>query len=460
MTAMFSASSASAAINSFSPGVNVSVGVDFTDPTQWTLGHVPNSTSEQIVIPPGGQVNGAVTMTFNGGNVVGSTLTDASSAGRILSNGGAQATLELGGLAGQPTLLDSTGGLQLSLGNGSIGGNNITLQLDSTSNEFRNLANNAIKVYADITESQPGTGVTLTAPTGAGTFILGGNNSFTGALNVQAPLVTFDYTVKNGQMIGSAGSLIFNGGTMNVNGSTSGTSQAVAQTVFNAGSTQFIFTNPSINAATFNFGAISRSVGAVANLVATTGSGAFPVVTTSTANSNGILGGWLVTNGNTITNTVFNWAANDGSGNIVPFTAYNTKNNLTTWATNDNINITDPTTVSGSVGDADDQLASNQRRHRRFDHGQHHGSAHHRQRRNPRPRQFGDDGVIHRHRRVNQRHDRPDHHDTLGQRQQGCHHCRSDSDRDASHPVGITKSQGGTLTINGCAVLFRAGLYQ
>ncbi|HEX8679847.1 MAG TPA: autotransporter-associated beta strand repeat-containing protein, partial [Chthoniobacterales bacterium] len=82
-------------------------------------------------------------------------------------------------------------------------------------------------------------------------------------------------------------------------------------------------------AATLALGAITHNPGGVVSFLrfkdaAGSVEGRF---TTSTANTNGILGGWAVTHPTAVTGSTFStpatdWAANDGSGNIVAYTGY------------------------------------------------------------------------------------------------------------------------------------------
>ena len=86
------------------------------------------------------------------------------------------------------------------------------------------------------------------------------------------------------------------------------------------------------NNATLNLGDLHRSVGAyvIINDTPNATSGGLAVATTSTANGTyGILGGWITVGNN-------DWAVNS-SGNILPYSGYATKNNVSTWSTGDNI---------------------------------------------------------------------------------------------------------------------------
>src|SRR4051812_8236993 len=86
ITALWTVDSASGAVNSFFPGVTFSSGVNFNDPANWSLGHVPNDPTDEIVLPPAGFSANAVTMSFDGANIVAGVLTNISNPGRVLVN--------------------------------------------------------------------------------------------------------------------------------------------------------------------------------------------------------------------------------------------------------------------------------------------------------------------------------------------------------------------------------------
>ena len=120
-----------------------------------------------------------------------------------------------------------------------------------------------MRIYANISEVNPGTNVTITSTTGNGTLILGGSNSFSGALNLDVGSALLDYNQSNAPLIASTGSLIFNGGTIDFQGANSRTTtQTVAMSSFNAGTTQLIFdANNGGSLSTLNLGRLARSPG-------------------------------------------------------------------------------------------------------------------------------------------------------------------------------------------------------
>ena len=157
-----------------------------------------------------------------------------------------------------------------------------------------------------------------------------------------------------------SGTTSVNGGTLNLTGATGSTSKlavgggtfsyqrATAQTVngltVNAGSSTVANTNSGATNV-LNLGAITRSAGGAVNFP--TATAANNVVTTSTANTNGILGPWATVGQN--------WAANDGSGSIVAFTAYTDVTRLSSGTkaiANDataNVRVVDGTGGTGNI---------------------------------------------------------------------------------------------------------------
>jgi fibronectin-binding autotransporter adhesin len=141
--------------------------------------------------------------------------------------------------------------------------------------------------------------------------------------------------------MGSTSRLAVGGGTFSYQ-------RAAAQTVngltVNAGSSTIANTNAGATNV-LNLGAISRNAGGAVNFPAATA--ANNVVTTSTANTNGILGPWATVGQD--------WAANDGSGNIVAYTAYTDVTRLSSGAkviANDataNVRVIDGTGSTGNI---------------------------------------------------------------------------------------------------------------
>jgi autotransporter-associated beta strand protein len=118
------------------------------------------------------------------------------------------------------------------------------------------------------------------------------------------------------------------------------TNTVLHQTTFNAGTTLFRLEGlTQTQASVIDLGQIVRSPTALANIATVPGSGVVNIRGDYTL-SNGIIGGWATAqNSATKNENVYDWATIDANRNIVPFTAYQTKNDLSTWGINDNINI-------------------------------------------------------------------------------------------------------------------------
>lgn len=135
------------------------------------------------------------------------------------------------------------------------------------------------------------------------------SNIGTGSLTFNAAN-TLSLTVSGMENIGASGSFIaptltLAGGTVNLLSPTN--NDTFTTTVVNPGASMIAggFANSS---GTFALGAITHNSGGTVNFAPLTSG----TITTTTGNTNGILGGWATYQGTT-------WAMNDGSGNIVAF---------------------------------------------------------------------------------------------------------------------------------------------
>jgi len=164
---------------------------------------------------------------------------------------------------------------------------------------------------------------------GLGNLTLSGTNTLSGYLQVQSGKVTLDYTTNNTAKF--AGVLNLQGGTLDLVGGSF--AQVATSTSLNGGVT----VTRSSGTSTLSLGAITRSTGGLLNLQSA------GLATTSTANTNGLLQGVLLTGA---------LAANDGSGNIVAYTGFTdiaSQGGVIANAVASNVRISDVGNTTGSV---------------------------------------------------------------------------------------------------------------
>jgi autotransporter-associated beta strand protein len=166
-------------------------------------------------------------------------------------------------------------------------------------------------------------GLKTTGSTGA-VLTLTGANTYTGTTTVNAGTLNLGGATANGS-IDSTNILALSGGTLSYT-RTGNTTQTFASTSVNAGASAVSV----VAGDTLALGAITQAVGGTVDF-GTTGT-----TTTSTANdASGILGGWATTGNTVSSNATGDWAANDGSGNIItcPSGSYTVGTAITTGAT-------------------------------------------------------------------------------------------------------------------------------
>ena len=191
----------------------------------------------------------------------------------------------------------------------------------------------ATLTYAGVIANN-GSGTGGLTKTSFGSLTLSGANTYTGPTLVKVGTLTLDFT----QSTSPAANIISPTSTLTLGGSNAGlggTSFAALTMTGGSGNNVQTFNGTAIDigpaiiransggggSATLNLGALSHIPGGVLNFVRPA-SGA---ITTTTPNTNGILGGWAtVGTGATVgAITVGNdWAAVDGSGNIVPYSGH------------------------------------------------------------------------------------------------------------------------------------------
>ena len=164
---------------------------------------------------------------------------------------------------------------------------------------------------------------------GLGNLTLSGTNTLSGYLQVQSGKLTLNYSTNNTAKF--AGVLNLQGGTLDLVGGSF--AQAATSTSLNGGVTL----TRSSGTSTISLGAITRSTGGLLNLQST------GLATTSTANTNGLLAGVLLNGA---------LAANDGSGNVIAYSAYTdiaSQGGVLANGATSNIRITDVGNTTGTV---------------------------------------------------------------------------------------------------------------
>jgi fibronectin-binding autotransporter adhesin len=145
--------------------------------------------------------------------------------------------------------------------------------------------------------------------TGAGNLTLAAAQSFTGETAVNAGVLTLDYTITNSSKLSDTAALTLAGGTLRLSG---GSHQEIVSDTFVSGNS--VIERSSGNAV-IHLGAISRSGTSTLSIAAG------GIAKTSLANDlSGKLPSWITVNGSP--------AANDGSGNIITYSAFVDVNRL------------------------------------------------------------------------------------------------------------------------------------
>lgn len=170
-------------------------------------------------------------------------------------------------------------------------------------------------------------------------FSLGGANTFSGSTTVTGgAALRLDYAVNTGSKLDDASALIFAGGSLSLNGNTGANILEVVGSTTIASGANSIYNGPNGSGGTFNkvqLGAITRSTGA-------NSSGTFDisntagVASTTTASTNGIIGGWATVGGNS-------WAVGSADGvthTNITNTSGLTRSNSGLWGATENVNAT------------------------------------------------------------------------------------------------------------------------
>jgi fibronectin-binding autotransporter adhesin len=258
---------------------------------------------------------------------------------------------------GDPAGLATAGGLTANV----IFENNGALQAGGT---FALSPNRTIAIAAGATATLDSQGYTLTidgpisgggglAKVGSGTLVLGGGNSYTGATTIVAGTLMLDFSQPGAPAanilnnVSNSTPLALGGGTLAIQGNANtANSQQFNGLTVSPGCSAIVLTAAS-NPLVLNLGSISRP-GAGGTVDFTLPGGAPSAtngVTTTSANTNGILGGYATVSGT-------DWAASTGTaGNITAYSAY-TGGNLGALGSNAALNV-EPSGLQSALTTAD-----------------------------------------------------------------------------------------------------------
>lgn len=183
-----------------------------------------------------------------------------------------------------------------------------------------------------------------------GGLTLSGANTYTGPTVIENGTLTLDFTQAGSpvnDVISSSSPLTLGGGTaglgaasfdaLTMNGKASvANSQSFNGTTITLGPAIIRANSGAGGTANINLGALSSTPGGILNVIPPTQTGGAGAISTTTANTHGILGGWATIGNGTVYRNITmgtEWATVDGTGNLVPYTGYtifNTGENLHT----------------------------------------------------------------------------------------------------------------------------------
>jgi autotransporter-associated beta strand protein len=190
--------------------------------------------------------------------------------------------------------------------NGAATGNVIATQNSKT----LTIAGNGNYVFSGslLTGANTGAGLTIRMNKEGlqGTQTLAGNNTFAGATALEAGTLRLDYSAANGSKLANSGILTLRGINLDLSGGSH--TEVVASTTLATG----------FNTISRSSGSSVLALGALTNTSGGINFSADNIATTTLANTNNILGGKAV-----FTVAGQDWARNDGSNNIVAFSAGN-----------------------------------------------------------------------------------------------------------------------------------------
>ncbi len=166
---------------------------------------------------------------------------------------------------------------------------------------------------------------------GAGTLVLSGANTYSGATTVSDGAFTLDFANQNSSKLADASTLTLNGTALTLAGGSH--TEAVGSAQLGSGANRVVRSGGS---ATLRMNGVSTSNGGTVDF------GVASLADSDTANkSSGILGGWATVAGT-------DWAATAASASDTAVTAYAGYVN-NTWASGNNVNVTADNSVSGAT---------------------------------------------------------------------------------------------------------------
>lgn len=180
-----------------------------------------------------------------------------------------------------------------------------------------------VELTGGILRATSATGTTDTlSVNGAGTVVLKGTNTFTGATAVNGGTLLLDHTANNDSKLSITAALTLSGGSLSVLGNTAAATNVSVNglslgsaTAPLGGGGRVTVTSAAGQTTTLNLGAITRNAGGSVDFVPVSVGGGTAVIKTSATNTAaGILGGYATFNKN-------DWAVVDGSGNVAGLTA-------------------------------------------------------------------------------------------------------------------------------------------
>jgi autotransporter-associated beta strand protein len=228
--------------------------------------------------------------------------------------------------------------------------NTITLGNRSTSGIVFNVADGAAAIDLDVASAivlkTSGGGITKT---GAGTMRFYGANTYVGTTNVNRGTLIEDFSASVGatNLIASGNALALNGGTFQLTGksatvnSQTTTGLTVGRASGGSGASTINLNQNGATSLALTVGAITRNIGSTLNIVQTGTPGAAQGVITTTANVNGIIGGYATVNGT-------DWAVQNASSGITALGSYTLQSG--TWAKTANMDVQADVTVGSGLG--------------------------------------------------------------------------------------------------------------